>query len=71
VNTLGQGEDGLRQQLAVYHVYSHCCLPHASIRQPVLVPEPTQGSGSAKPWRPVTPAMAAGFTNHVWSLKAV
>jgi len=71
VNTLCQGEDGLRQQLAVYHVYYNFCLPHASIRQPLLVPEPTKGSGSAKQWRPVTPAMAAGLTDHVWSLKEV
>jgi IS1 family transposase len=71
VNTLCQGEDGLQQQLAVYHVYYNFCLPHASVRQPLLVPEPTKGSGSAKQWRPVTPAMAAGLTDHVWSLKEV
>src|SRR6516165_8235394 len=59
VTTLCQGEDGLRQQLVVYHVYDNFCLPHASLRQPLLVPEPTNGSGSAKVWRPRTPAMAA------------
>jgi IS1 family transposase len=71
VNTLCQGEDSLRQQLAVYQVYYNFCLPHASLRQPLLVPEPTHGSGSAKLWRPCTPAMAAGLTDHVWSLKDV
>jgi IS1 family transposase len=71
VNTLCQGEDGLRQQLAVYHVYYNFCLPHTSLRQPLLVPEPTNGSGSTKRWRPCTPAMAAGLTDHVWSLKEV
>ena len=71
VNTLCQGEDGVRQQLVVYHTYDNFCLPHASLRQPLLVPEPTHGSGSAKLWRPCTPAMAAGLTNHVWSLKEV
>jgi len=71
VNTLCQGEDGLRQQLVVYQVYYNFCLPHASLRQPLLVPEPTNGSGSAKLWRPCTPAMAAGLTDHVWSLKEV
>jgi IS1 family transposase len=71
VNTLCQGEDGLRQQLVVYQVYYNFCLPHASLRQPLLVPEPTNGSGSAKVWRPCTPAMAAGLTDHVWSLKEV
>src|SRR5262249_49196829 len=27
-NTWGHGEDGLRQQLAVYHAYDNFCLPH-------------------------------------------
>ena len=45
------------------------CLPHASLRQPLLVPEATNGRGSAKVWRPCTPAMAAGLTDHVWSLQ--
>jgi hypothetical protein len=35
VNTLCQGEDGLRQQLVVYHAYYNFCLPHASLRQPL------------------------------------
>jgi IS1 family transposase len=65
VNTLCQGEDGIRQQLVVYHAYYNFCLPHASLRQPLLVPEPTNGRGSAKLWRPCTPAMAAGLTDHV------
>ena len=46
-------------------------LPHASLRQLLLIPEATNGSGSAKLWRPCTPAMAAGLTDHVWSLKEV
>jgi IS1 family transposase len=71
VNTLCQGEDGLRQQLVVYHTYYNFCLPHSSLRQPLSVPEPTNGSGSAKLWRPCTPAMAAGLTDHVWSLTEV
>jgi hypothetical protein len=71
VNTLCQGEDGMRQQLAVYHVYYNFCLSHASLGQPLLVPESTYGHGSAKRWRPCTPAMAAGLTDHVWSLKEV
>jgi len=69
VTTLCKGEDGLRQQLALYHVYYNFVLPHASLRQPVLQPEPTNGSGSAKQWQPCTPAMAAGLTDHVWSLR--
>src|SRR5215471_2782546 len=35
VNTLCQGEDGIRQQLTVYHAYYNFCLPHSSLRQPL------------------------------------
>jgi len=71
VNTLCKGEDGLQHQLAVFQSYHNFCLPHASLHQPLLMPEPTNGSGSAKRWRPCTPAMAAGLTDHAWSLKEV
>jgi IS1 family transposase len=69
--TLCKGEDGLRQQLALYHVYHNFVLPHASLRQPFAEPLPTNGSGSVKRWRPWTPAMAAGLTDHVWTLQEV
>jgi IS1 family transposase len=71
VSTLCKGEDGLRQQLALYHCYYNFCLPHASLRQPLPQPLPTHGTGSAKHWRPCTPAMAAGLTDHVWTLREV
>jgi IS1 family transposase len=71
VTTLCKHEAGLRQQLALYHVYSNFCLPHTSLRQPLSHPEPTNGSGSAKQWRPCAPAMAAGLTDHVWTLREV
>ena len=63
--------DGLNHQLVLFQVYHNFVLAHASLRQPLLVPEPTNGSGSAKWWRPVTPAMAAGLTDHVWTLREV
>jgi IS1 family transposase len=71
VNTLCQGEAGLRDQLTVFQVYHNFVLPHASLRQPLLIPEVTSDRGSVKVWRPCTPAMAAGLTDHVWSLKEV
>jgi IS1 family transposase len=71
VNTLCQGEAGLRDQLVLFQTYHNFVLPHASLRQPLLIPEPTNGRGSAKRWLPCTPAMAAGLTDHVWSLKEV
>jgi IS1 family transposase len=71
VSTLCKGEDGLGQQLALYHVYYNFVLPHASLRQPVPQPVPTHGTSSATQWQPQTPAMAAGLTDHVWSLREV
>jgi IS1 family transposase len=71
VSTLCKGEDGLRQQLALYQTYYNFCLPHASLCQALPQPEPTNGTGSAKQWRPQTPAMAAGVTDRVWSLREV
>src|SRR2546422_539004 len=69
VATVCKGEDGLRQQLVLYHVYDNFCLPHASLRIPFVLPEPTNGTGSAKRWQPQTPAMAVGLTDHVWSVR--
>jgi IS1 family transposase len=71
VNTLCQGEAGLRDQLALFQVYHNFVLPHASLRQRLLIPEATNGQGSTKFWQPCTPAMAAGLTDHIWSLKEV
>jgi len=71
VSTLCKGEAGLDQQLALYHGYYNFCLPHGSVRQPLPQPVPTNGTGSAKQWRPCTPAMAAGLTDHVWTLREV
>jgi IS1 family transposase len=71
VTTLCKGEMGLRQQLALYQLYYNFCLPHASLRLPLPQPVPTKGLGSAKCWRPCTPAMAAGLTDHVWTLREV
>jgi hypothetical protein len=72
VSTLCKGEEGLRQQqLALYQTYYNFCLPHASLRQPLSQPLPTNGTGSARQWRPCTPAMAVGLTDHVWTLREV
>ena len=62
-----------RQYLRATNCYklSDFCLPHASLRVPLPQPLPTNGTGSAKQWRPQTPAMAAGLTDHVWTLREV
>src|SRR5262249_16850174 len=71
VNTLCQGEDGVQHQLALFHPYDNCILPHASLRQPLPQSVPPNGKGWAKTWRRCTPALAAGLTDHVWTLKEV
>jgi len=70
VNTLCRGEEGLLDQMVLFQTYHNFVLPHASLRQPLPVAEATNG-GSAKVWRPCTLAMAAGLTDHVWSLTVV
>ena len=47
--------------------YYHLVLPHHSLRRPLTTPEPTRGNGTPRQCSPVTPAMAAGLTDHVWT----
>jgi IS1 family transposase len=69
VNTLCKHEAGLRQQLALFRTYHNFVLPHASLRLPLS--EAIYGTGAVKRWRQRTPAMAAGLTDRVWSLREV
>jgi IS1 family transposase len=57
----------LDKQLWLSLAYYHLVLPHESLRQPLDVPAATRGCGSARRWQPITPAMAAGITDHVWT----
>jgi IS1 family transposase len=69
VNTVCKHEAGLRQQLALFLVYHTFVLPHASLRVPL--PEVIQGTKSVQRWQQRTPAMTAGLTGRVWSLREV
>jgi hypothetical protein len=55
------------KQLWLSLAYYHLVLPHQGLRERLPTPEPTRGVGSPRIWRPVTPAMAAGLTDHVWT----
>lgn len=55
------------KQLWLSMAYYHFVLPHHSLRQRLDTPEPTRGTGTPKKWNPVTPAMSAGITDHVWT----
>ena len=58
-------EDHLHLALAYYHFV----LYHSSLRVRLPEPIPTRGTGSPKKWEQRTPAMAAGLTDHAWSLE--
>ncbi len=55
------------KQLWISLAYYHLVPPHHSLRQPLPTPQPTRGRGTLHQWYPVTPAMAAGMTDHVWT----
>ena len=57
------------KQLWLSLAYYHLSLPHTSLRTPLPVPQLTYGTGSSRRWHPVTPAMAAGITDHVWTTR--
>jgi hypothetical protein len=71
VTTLCQGEDRVGPPWVWCPSDHNVCLPHASFRRPLRHPEPTNGTGSAKRWPPCTPAMGAGVTDQVWSVRDV
>lgn len=57
----------MKKQVWLSLAYYHFCLPHLSLREELPTPEPTRGNRSPRKWRPVTPAMAAGMTDHIWT----
>jgi IS1 family transposase/transposase-like protein len=69
VNTLCKHEAGLRQQVTIFHTYHNFVLPHSSLRLPL--PDLMDTLESGKRWQPRTPAMAAGLTDRVWSLRDI
>lgn len=69
VNAFSKAHRYLNYQLALAFAYYHFCCPHRGLRRRFHTPLPTKnGYGSPKKWQPVTPAMAAGLTDHVWTI---
>ncbi len=58
---------GFEKPLWLSWAYDQLVVPHQSLRARLPTPEPTRGAGSPRTWRPVTPAMAAGLTDHIWT----
>jgi hypothetical protein len=71
VVSLAKTSEGLRRQTLLWWGYYNFCLPHSALRVALSQPLPTKGRGSPKKWQQRTPAMAAGITDHVWSLQEV
>lgn len=59
----------LEKHLWLSLAYYHFVLPHDSLRSVLPEFQLTRGSGSPKKWELVTPAMAAGLTDHVWIME--
>jgi IS1 family transposase len=65
--TLGfsKKKDNLQKQITFFQVFYNFARPHMSLREEV-----SQTSLPFKQkWRPKTPAMAAGLTDHVWTFR--
>jgi IS1 family transposase len=68
VNAFSKEHKYLEHQLAISFAYYHFVIPHRGLRQRLPKPIPTKGDGSPKIWLQRTPAMAAGLTDHIWSM---
>lgn len=70
VNAFSKKRDWLEKQLWLALAYYHFVIPHLGLRQTLPKPMPTKGErGSPKKWHHVTPAMAAGLTDHLWTME--
>ena len=63
-------EDELRAHLALHVAYYHFVRPHLSLRCRLPNPTPVRGR-VLRMWERRTPAMAAGITERVWSLRGL
>ena len=59
----------LLAHLEWWRAYYHFCRPHLSLRLKVEVPHTRQGQQTPRRYGPRTLAMAAGLTNHIWSVE--
>jgi IS1 family transposase/transposase-like protein len=59
----------LMAHLEWWRAYYHFCRPHLSLRLKLDVPQARRGAQLPRRYRPRTPAMAAGLTDHIWSVQ--
>jgi hypothetical protein len=69
VNVFSKEPHFLEYQLTLAFAYYHFVAPHRGLRQRLACPLPTKGDKAFyKKWKSVTPALAAGLTDHVWAM---
>jgi hypothetical protein len=69
VNAFSKDRDYLEHQLTLAFAYYHFVIPHRGLRQRLPEPIATKGPHATyKKWNQVTPAMAAGLTDHIWTM---
>ncbi len=69
VNAFSKDRDYLEHQLTLAFAYYHFVIPHRGLRQRLPRPLPTKGPRATyKKWKEVTPAMAVGLTDQVWTM---
>jgi len=59
----------LLAHLEWWRAYYHFCRPHLSLRRQFDEPQARRGQRTSRRYRPRTPAMAAGLTDHIWSVQ--
>ncbi len=67
--TFSKKREYLEKHLHLSVAYYHFVLPHRSLRRKLPEPVPTKGNGSSKIWEYRTPAMSAGLTDRIWTIK--
>jgi hypothetical protein len=69
VQACSSAPDDLEPQRTLACAYDHVVVPHRGLRRRLPRSLPTKGGhGSRQQWQPVTPAMAARLTDHVWTM---
>jgi len=58
-----------RQRVVFFPAFYNVARPHLSLRRPLPMCERTRQGAIRPRWRERTPAMAAGLTDHVWTVR--
>jgi hypothetical protein len=64
-----QDRERMRPRVVFFQAFSQVARPHLSLRQQWLGQERTRHGAIRPRWRKRTPAMAAGLTDHVWTVR--